>query len=98
VSQARFGYYHQEKRRYEFLELKKPLEILALMGNIPLKDDKPMVHAHLTLADLEGRACGGHLAEGTLVFACEFEIQEYAAEKLLVRFFDEETGLFLWPR
>ena len=75
VSQARVGFYDQEKRKYDFLEMKKPLEILALVGNVSLKDGKPMVHAHITLGDAQGRAFGGHLAEGTRVFACEFEIQ-----------------------
>jgi len=97
VSRARFGYYDQTGRQYEFLEIPEPLEILALLGNISLKDGKTMVHAHITLADKEGRACGGHLAEGTLVFACEYEIQEYLGEQPLARAFDQATGLFLWP-
>ena len=74
------------------------MEILSLIGNISLKDDKPFVHAHITLADQEGRAWGGHLAEGTKVFAGEFVIQEYLTEKPLVRHLDEETGLFLWDQ
>ncbi len=98
VTQARVGYYDQVARKYLFLDLPGPQEILALVGNISVKDNQPMVHAHLTLADGEGRAFGGHLAAGTIVFACEFWIQEYAAEKSLVRQYDEETGLFLWPR
>ena len=97
VSQARVGYYNQAERKYSFLELARPLEILALTGNISLKDGKPMVHAHVTLSDHDGRAFGGHLAEGTLVFACEFTIQEYQSATALVRQMDSPTGLFLWP-
>jgi predicted DNA-binding protein with PD1-like motif len=97
VSQARVGYYHQQERKYYFLDLNQPLEIVSLLGNISLKDGKPLVHAHLSLADHEGRAFGGHLAEGTLVFACEFTIQEYQSAAPLVRRMDEPTGLFLWP-
>jgi predicted DNA-binding protein with PD1-like motif len=40
---------------------------------------------------------GGHLAEGTLVFAGEFTIQENRTATPLVRRMDEPTGLFLWP-
>jgi predicted DNA-binding protein with PD1-like motif len=69
VTKARVGYYHQEERKYYFLDLDQPLEILALVGNISIKDGKPMVHAHVTLGDTEGRAYGGHLAEGTPGFA-----------------------------
>jgi predicted DNA-binding protein with PD1-like motif len=97
VSQARLGYYNQAERQYYLIEMDRPLEIVSLIGNISLKDDKPIVHAHLTLADQDGRAFGGHLAEGTLVFACEFTIQEYRSAAPLVRRLDEPTGLFLWP-
>jgi predicted DNA-binding protein with PD1-like motif len=97
VSQARVGYYNQAERKYYFLDLAKPMEILALTGNISIKDGKPMVHAHVTLSDNEGRAYGGHLAEGTLVFACEFTILEFVSGVNLVRQMDEPTGLFLWP-
>ena len=97
VTQARVGYYDQEKRQYYFLDLNQPLEILSLVGNISLKDGKPMVHAHVTLADKEGRAYGGHLAEGTLIFACEYAVNEYLAEQALARQNDAATGLMLWP-
>jgi uncharacterized protein len=56
-----------------------------------------MVHGHITRSGDDGRAVGGHLAEGTLVFACEFTIQEYRSATLLVRQMDDPTGLFLWP-
>jgi uncharacterized protein len=98
VSRARVGYYHQDTRQYEWLDLPKPLEILALEGNISLKDGKPFVHAHVMLSDGKGRAFGGHLADGTIVFAAEFVIQELKAEQSLHRQMDEETGLFLWPK
>ena len=97
VSQARVGYYHQTERQYYFLDLARPLEIASLIGNISVKDGEPMVHAHVTLSDSDGRAFGGHLAEGTLVFACEFTIQENQSATPLVRRMDDPTGLFLWP-
>jgi uncharacterized protein len=97
VSQARVGFYNQAERKYYFLDLARPLEIAALTGNISLKDGEPMVHAHVTLSDSDGSAFGGHLAEGTLVFACEFTIQEYRSATALVRQMDDPTGLFLWP-
>ena len=97
VSRARVGYYNQAERKYYFLDLERPLEIAALTGNISLKDGEPMVHAHVTLSDSDGSAFGGHLAEGTLVFACEFAIQEYRSATPLVRQMDDPTGLFLWP-
>ena len=97
VTRARIGYYDQAARRYEYLDFEEPLEILALMGNVSLLEGQPMVHAHLTLADEEGRALGGHLAPGTLVFACEACIRELLPRGHgLVRGMDDITGLLLW--
>jgi predicted DNA-binding protein with PD1-like motif len=95
VSRARFGYYDQTKREYVYFEREEPLEILALVGNVSLKDRGCFVHAHVTLADEEGRAFGGHLAEGTTVFAAEFRIEELAGVELH-RVPDKTTGLALW--
>ncbi len=98
VTKARVGFYQQDLRKYMFFDLDRPLEILALIGNVSLKDGQPMVHAHVTLADEEGRAFGGHLAPGTEVFACEFVIQEYLSPEIPARQYDAETGLLLWPQ
>lgn len=96
VQGARIGYYDQQAQEYNFLELKKGLEITSLLGNISLKDGQPMVHAHITLADERGQVFGGHLALGTIVYACEFVISKFEGLGL-VRELDEGTGLPLWP-
>jgi len=95
VKQARLAYYDQAQKEYRFFELDRHLEILNLTGNVSLKDNKPIVHAHITLADGAGRAYGGHLAPGTVVFACEciFEVLDGPE---LIRNYDETTGLPLW--
>jgi uncharacterized protein len=98
VTCARVGFYDQAARQYLFHEFKEPLEILSLVGNVSLKDGRPFVHAHVTLSGEKGDALGGHLAEGTEVFACEYTIRELTCEKWLERAYDEETGLFLWPQ
>ncbi|MFW6335415.1 MAG: PPC domain-containing DNA-binding protein [Desulfosalsimonas sp.] len=95
VQRARLGYYDQKNREYRFFTLDRPLEITVLAGNVSLKDGSPMVHAHLTLADESGSAYGGHLAPGTLVFACEIMI-EILEGPVLERSHDRETGLPLW--
>ena len=95
VQKAKIGYYNQKTREYQFTEIDKDLEITNLTGNISLRDNKPMVHAHITLADEDGHAFGGHLAQGTIVFACEFIIQAFAGPAHH-RTHDENTGLPLW--
>lgn len=95
VQGANIGFYNQESRTYEFKALDSELEITNLTGNISLKDGKPFVHAHVTLADEEGKCFGGHLAAGTKVFACEFIVHAFDGPSL-ERELDEETGLPLW--
>ena len=95
VTQARVGFYDHHTREYLYITYDTPLEILCLTGNISLKDGVPMVHAHVTLADENGHAMGGHLAAGTSVFACEFTIHEYIGPPLK-RTYDDVTGLPLW--
>lgn len=99
VARARVGFYDQLNRAYRYLEFDRPHEIISLEGNISRKDGQPFVHAHIALMSEDGRMVGGHLAEGTEVFACEFVITEfiYEEDRTFERVFDEETGLFLWP-
>ena len=96
VKSARIGYYDQDRREYFFVDLAKHLELLALTGNVSIRDGKPFIHAHATFADSKGEAFGGHVAEGTEVFACEFSIREYLSDTAFERAMDDETGLFLW--
>jgi hypothetical protein len=95
VKKARLGYYNQKEREYHFYELDQMLEITNLVGNVSIKDGVPIVHAHVTFSDKDGHAYGGHLAPGTIVFACEIVIQDFGGPKF-ERGFDQETGLPLW--
>ncbi|MBF0426318.1 MAG: DNA-binding protein [Magnetococcales bacterium] len=95
VKRARVGFYDQVARQYCFLDLDLPLEITNLTGNVSLKDGETFVHAHVTFADDAGRAFGGHLAPGTILFAGEVLIRSFATTAFQ-RDLDAETGLFLW--
>jgi predicted DNA-binding protein with PD1-like motif len=95
VQKARIGFYNQETRIYQFSSFNHPLEITKLVGNISLKDGNPFVHAHITLSDESGKSYGGHLATGTVVFACEFLLEAFDGPAFN-RCYDEETGLPLW--
>jgi len=95
VQKARLAYYNQETREYQFYHLNRNFEITKLVGNVSIKDGKPMVHAHITLADGKGNCYGGHLATGTVIFACELVVQAFDGPDF-ERGYDDETGLPLW--
>jgi len=95
VSKAVFGYYDVQSKNYIYISKDEHMEILNATGNISVKDGKPFAHVHITLADKNGNAFGGHLMEGTIIFAAEFVITDYG-DNNLERFYDETTGLQLW--
>jgi len=95
VKKARLAFYNQETHEYEFFVIDQPLEITKLAGDVSLKDGHPFIHAHITLSDKSGKAYGGHLAPGTVIFACEFKLEVFDGPGIK-RDFDEATGLFLW--
>ena len=95
VKRARLAFYNQETHAYDFFTIDRSLEITKLVGNVSLKDGHPFIHAHITLADRAGNAYGGHLAPGTVVFACEFRLEVFDGPGIK-REFDEATGLSLW--
>jgi len=95
VQNAKIGFYNQETFEYEYMEFEQEMEIVSCMGNISYLDGKRFIHAHIVLADQDGSCYGGHLAEGTKVFASEFYIQSLKGDKL-TRTHDDKTQLTLW--
>ena len=95
VSSVTFGSYDQKQKVYVTYTEKVPLEILSCIGNISLKDGKPMMHAHIILCDEQGKTMGGHLFSETILFAGEIKLQELIGTPL-ERAYDKTTGLMLW--
>jgi len=95
LQHARLAYYDQERKIYNEFALARHLELTALTGNISRRDEAPAAHVHLTLADDEGNAFGGHAAPGCIVFACELVVTELQGPAL-ERAYDAVTGLPLW--
>jgi predicted DNA-binding protein with PD1-like motif len=92
---ARVAFYDQDTKIYNPIEFPGGMEILNVHGNVSLRDGEPFVHAHILLGDPSGQVVGGHLLQGTKLFACELIIDEYAGPAL-ERAQDARTGLFLW--
>ncbi|MCF8009244.1 MAG: DNA-binding protein [Halanaerobiales bacterium] len=95
VQNAKIGFYDQAVRKYEYINIDSEMEIVSCIGNISNLDGKPFIHAHIVLADDNGKCFGGHLSEGTKVFASEFIIQPLIGNQL-ERKYDKKTDLKLW--
>ena len=95
VTKATFGYYEQHEHRYIELTSDQHHEISGFIGNISMRDDKPVLHAHATFAERDGGSLGGHLLPGCTIFVGEVTIREMTGVDL-IRTPDEATGLALW--
>nr|MBC8363126.1 DNA-binding protein [Candidatus Desulfatibia profunda] len=95
VSSVTLGAYDQKQQVFVTDHKEAPFEIVSCIGNISLKDGTPTVHAHIVLADLQGKIRGGHLFSETILFTGEIELLELTG-KPLERTYDDTTGLMLW--
>ena len=55
-------------------------EILSLQGNVSMKEGKPFVHLHVSLADEDMSARGGHLFRGTVSMTVELVMLEFSSK------------------
>jgi uncharacterized protein len=95
VKYAKMAFYGQEDHKYYEFSVDEPAEILNCTGNVSELDGETFVHAHITLSLRDGNTKGGHLVEGTKIFACELFAIPLDGEQLK-RAFDNITGLKLW--
>ncbi len=97
VSSLKYGFYDQYAKEYIYTTYAydESMEIVSCSGNVSIKDGKPFCHIHIVAADKKGKCVGGHLVQGTSVFAAEVIIQEILGEDL-IRDLDETTKLSLW--
>ncbi|MFP4687825.1 MAG: PPC domain-containing DNA-binding protein [bacterium] len=95
VQEANLGFYDQQAQKYVSHYLEEPLEMILATGNVSLKDGKPFIHLHGFFSSDDLNVIGGHVFEGTIVYAVEVNIQELAGEAP-ERKPDKNTGLNLW--
>jgi len=87
--------YDIANKKYDKRVISKPVEMLSLMGNVSIMDNRANIRANIVLVNGEGKTDGGQLAAGTKVFSAEVFIQELVGEPK-VRKQDKVTKLNLW--
>ncbi|MBU0987168.1 MAG: DUF296 domain-containing protein [Proteobacteria bacterium] len=95
VSSITIGAYDPKQQVYVTHTQEAFFEIVNCTGNVSFKDGEPFVHAHILLADEQGKTTGGHLFSDTMLFAGEIDLLELLG-KPLERVYDRTTGLMLW--
>jgi len=66
------------------------------MGNVSVKENKPFVHAHISVSNEKGEVMGGHLMPGCTIAAAGELVLIEAANTRLLRKLNEKTQLFSW--
>ena len=94
LSSVRLGWFNWEAKKFEpSVTLDEQLELLSLIGDVALKDGKPVVHAHAVVGKKDGTAHGGHLLEAHIRPTCEVVLTESPVH--LQKFVDPESGVAL---
>jgi uncharacterized protein len=90
---ATLAYFDRRRKAYQQIPLDEQVEVLSLIGDIALKGEQPMVHAHVVVGRPDGSTRGGHLMQAHVWPTLEVVLTE--TPKHLRRRHDEESGLAL---
>ncbi|MBQ4366327.1 MAG: DUF296 domain-containing protein [Clostridia bacterium] len=96
VSAATVCLFDTAAKQYHETALSRFLEMTNLCGNVSQQNGEVYLHLHITLADENGRAFGGHLKEAFIGATAELFVTRLSGKIDRVR--DEATGLnlFAW--
>ena len=94
ISNIEVAYYDIEQKIYEKQNFDNHYELLSLIGNVSLVDDKPFIHTHISFSDTEFKVFGGHLFDAKVIAAAEFCI--FMSDYHLHRELNCNIGLSLW--
>ena len=94
LSNVELGWFNWQSKKYQTaVKLEEQVELLSLIGDIALKDNKPQIHAHLVIGRQDGTAHGGHLLSATVRPTCEIVITE--SPKHLQKEIHPDSGIAL---
>lgn len=93
LDRARVGFY--VGKDFKPIEINRQVEIASCIGNLADEDGRLVVHAHVTVADSEGKVYGGHALTGCRIHI-QAELMIFQLEGAeLKRKFDEALGLHI---
>lgn len=94
VENPTLAHYKVDTKKYSEKTLEGVFEVTALLGNVALFENQPLLHPHITISDENMQAYAGHLVRGTVSATLEVLITVFpsAFEKK----HNEEIGLKLY--
>ncbi len=88
------GYFDVETKEYLRRAFEGSHEMVALTGNLAMRDGEPILHAHVAIGAKDFQTFAGHLFGGTISATGEFFIRP--VDTALERRLEPEVGLPLW--
>jgi predicted DNA-binding protein with PD1-like motif len=93
LKNCELGFYHLDKKEYERKMFTEEAELLSLVGNVSLLENKPFLHIHTILGASDFSTYGGHLFSGDVAVTAEIIFRPLNLE--IHRGFEGEIGLNL---
>jgi hypothetical protein len=90
-SEAEVGFFDFGIKDYLRIRIGEQTEVLSMIGDITLYEDKPQVHAHVVLGKRDGTAHGGHLLKAIVHPTLEILLTE--SPSWMGRKLDAESGI-----
>ena len=94
VNNIGLGAYDSKTSEYIKKTFKNDHELITYQGNIMLLDDKPFIHAHVTIGNHNMEIFGGHLFSANIAVVGEFIINKIDGNSK--RTFNDKIGLATW--
>lgn len=91
VKKITLAFFNRSDKKYEGHPFNEFMELTSLLGNITMKDGKPFLHAHCTVAKRDQTVLGGHLISATVFPLVELVMTP--TKNRAKRKFDDELGL-----
>jgi predicted DNA-binding protein with PD1-like motif len=92
-SKATLAWFSREKKMYKKIPIDEQVEVVSMIGNIALLNEKPMVHTHAVVGLSDGTTRGGHVLEAIVWPTLEVMV---TVEPIgLIKRHDPETDLSL---
>jgi predicted DNA-binding protein with PD1-like motif len=92
-SHATVAWFDDSKKEFKLIPIEQQVELVSMIGNIALVNDKPAVHTHVSVASSDGTVRGGHVINAFVFPTLELFMTVYPTP--LHKESDEATGLKL---
>jgi hypothetical protein len=92
-SHATVAWFDGTRKEYKLIPIEQQVELVSMIGDITLVNDKPAVHAHVSVASSDGTVRGGHLINAFVFPTLELFMTIYPTP--LHKQPDKATGLEL---